>query len=230
VETVLKRFAAHPETLFDKLNGLMHSWAGSGVAATTAEIEAKPAEATSAPVVASPPSTAAATTPIAAGNLVGQLSEALAQALESLLSALPELATATPSLVQQVRDIDPEQMAEKQPAILIGGIARGDKTKSTTADPTAVLLVNIKMVEDDEWLRAGRHPQEIIANPSTSAASPCRRGLLMRSSSRPAKADRLNATQLVPLIGSGRITVAPATAEGRESGKIKIRIWDLGRR
>ncbi|MDP2142907.1 MAG: diguanylate cyclase [Gallionella sp.] len=173
VETVLKRFAANPETLFDKLNGLMHSWAGAGVAATTAEIEAKPAEATAAPVAAAP-SITAVTTPAASGNMVGQLSEALAQALESLLSALPELATATPSLVQQVRDIrTPEQMATlnkqlRQFWIKVELLA-GDKTKihDGLIRLLRLLVENIgEMVEDDEWLHGQiAILQDIIANP-----------------------------------------------------------------
>lgn len=171
LETVLKRFAAHPETLFDKLSGLMRSWGEAPVAATPAEAETNPPETTAVPAAAP---VAAAVAPATAGNMVGQLSEALAQALESLFSALPELAAATPALIQQVRSIQtPEQMSALNKQLrqfwIKVELHAGDKAKihDGLIRLLRLLVENIgEMVEDEEWLHGQvAILQEIIANP-----------------------------------------------------------------
>lgn len=173
LETVLKRFAANPETLFDKLNGLMRSWAESPVATTNAEIEVKATEATATPAPISTPS-AAPLSQAATGNATSQLSEALAQALESLFSALPELATDATPLIRQVRDIrTPEQIAELNKQLrhfwIKVELHAGDKAKihDGLIRLLRLLVDNIgEMVEDEEWLHGQvAILQEIIANP-----------------------------------------------------------------
>ncbi|MFZ3019256.1 MAG: GGDEF domain-containing protein [Gallionella sp.] len=172
VETVLKRFSANPETLFDKLNGLMRSWAESPVATATAEVETKPAEVATIPVAS--PAAAMAVAPTATGNIVSQLSEALAQALESLFSALPELAAEAPPLVQQVRNIQtPEQMSALNKQLrhfwIRVELHAGDKAKihDGLIRLLRLLVENIgEMVEDEEWLHGQiAILQEIIASP-----------------------------------------------------------------
>jgi len=176
LETVLKRFAANPETLFDKLNGLMRSWAESPVAAAAAaaDIEAKPPETTAATAAAISTHPPATITPGNTGSMVGQLTEALAQALESLLSALPELSTTTPSLVQQVRGIQtPEQLAALSKQLrqfwIKVELHAGDKAKihDGLIRLLRLLVENIgEMVEDEEWLHGQvAILQEIIASP-----------------------------------------------------------------
>lgn len=175
LETVLKRFSAHPDTLFDKLGGLIHSWGEAPVVAAAADIEAKPPETTATPaatpVSAPSPATVA---PGNAGSMVGQLTEALAQALESLLSALPELSATTPSLVQQVREIQtPEQLAALNKQLrqfwIKVELHAGDKTKihDGLIRLLRLLVDNIgEMVEDEEWLHGQvAILQEIIASP-----------------------------------------------------------------
>ncbi len=179
LETVLKRFASHPDTLFDKLAGLIHSWAETPVAAAAAEIEPGPHEATAHPVatasaaaVVAPSPTPAA--PINTGGMTSQLTEALAQALESLLSALPELSATIPPLVQQVRGIQtPEQLAELNKQLrhfwIQVELHAGDKAKihDGLIRLLRLLVENIgEMVEDEEWLHGQvAILQEIIANP-----------------------------------------------------------------
>ncbi|OGS81063.1 MAG: diguanylate cyclase [Gallionellales bacterium GWA2_59_43] len=173
LETVLKRFAVNPETLFDKLNGLMRSWAESPVATATPEIDTKPVEAATTPPPVSAPSVVAPPS-VAAGNAVGQLSEALAQALESLFSALPELATEATPLIRLVRDIRaPEQISELNKQLrhfwIKVELHAGDKAKihDGLIRLLRLLVENIgEMVEDEEWLHGQvTILQEIIANP-----------------------------------------------------------------
>ncbi|HEU0282701.1 MAG TPA: GGDEF domain-containing protein, partial [Gallionella sp.] len=105
LETVLKRFAANPEALFDKLNGLMRSWAESPVAPST---EAEPSAALAASgmtPVALPSAAAAPHIPGEEAGMPARLAELLAQTLESFLGTLPELAQEVQALAQQARNI-----------------------------------------------------------------------------------------------------------------------------
>ena len=174
LETVLKRFSAHPDTLFDKLGGLIHSWGEAPVAAAAADIEAMPPETTAPAATPVPAASPAAVAPGNAGSMVGQLTEALAQALESLLSALPELSATTPSLVQQVRAIQtPEQLAALNKQLrqfwIKVELHAGDKAKihDGLIRLLRLLVENIgEMVEDEEWLHGQvAILQEIIASP-----------------------------------------------------------------
>ncbi|MDD5384040.1 MAG: diguanylate cyclase [Gallionella sp.] len=190
LETVLTRFAATPEALFDKLNGLMRSWAESPVAASTAEIDSVPpaAPAASGAVTAMPAS--AATAHHILGEEAGmpaRLAELLAQTLESILGTLPELTQEVQTLVQQVRNIRTHEQltafAKQLRQFLIKVELRaGDNTKihEGLVRLLRLLVENIgDMVEDEEWL----HGQiailhEIIAKPiDRHAIADAERGL-----------------------------------------------------
>jgi diguanylate cyclase len=119
LETVLAKFANNPDTLHEKLQGLMRSWAGP-----TSTAPANSAPVTTAAETASPAAGAIAAAPSVAKpiakptpgdgtilELITQLRELLAQSLESTLSAHPELKKEIQVLAQQVRTApDPEQV------------------------------------------------------------------------------------------------------------------------
>src|SRR3989338_555812 len=192
VETVLARFAANPETLFEKLNGLVRSWSKSQTTADTIEIGPTPPaepvahqkpELPAAPAV----SAASAGAPGSDTETIGQISELLAQTLESTLSAQPELAQEVHTLVQQVRSIkthgEVTALARQLRQFWIKAELRGgDKAKihEGLLRLLRLLVENIgEMVEDEEWL----HGQiiilkEIIANPiNTHAIADAERSL-----------------------------------------------------
>lgn len=178
LETVLKRFATNPETLFEKLNALMRSWSESP-AANTIDIDsatpALPAESststTAATAITAHPS---ARIPSDGPEILGQLSELLAQTLESTVSTQPELAQEIQALTQQVRSIKThEQVTELakllRPFWIKVELRGGDKAKihEGLVRMLRLLVENVgEMIEDEEWL----HGQivvlkEIIANP-----------------------------------------------------------------
>ncbi len=180
LETVLTRFAANPETLFDKLNGLIRSWSESPVAANPIEIGSTPSvEPVAGSASATPPAivgTAAAPAhrPGSDAEILGKLSELLAQTLESILSAQPELAQEVQTLVPQVRSVKTHAQAMalakhlRQFWIKVE-LRGGDKAKihEGLVRLLRLLVENIgEMVEDEEWLHGQIVIlQEIIANP-----------------------------------------------------------------
>ena len=172
VETVLARFAANPETLFEKLNGLMHSWSESPVAANPIEIGATPPVAAAAHQKTEPPAASAGTLG-SDTETIGQISELLAQTLESILSTQPELAQEVRTLAQQVRSIkthgEVTALAKQLRQFWIKAELRGgDKAKihEGLVRLLRLLVENIgEMVEDEEWLHGQiAILQEIIAN------------------------------------------------------------------
>lgn len=180
VETVLTRFAANPETLFEKLTGLMRSWSDSTTtAAGIIEIDSTlPVKAdASGPAVIS---TSSALPQKFVGNseLLGQLSELLAQTLLSLLSTQPELSGQIQTLVQHVRSSKtPEQITALakllRPFWIKVELHGGDKAKvhEGLVRLLRLLVENIgEMVEDEEWVHGQVITlQEIIANPMSRA-------------------------------------------------------------
>src|SRR5574340_705961 len=189
LETVLKRFASNPETLFDKLNGLIRSWAESPAAAS-AEIEAEPSEALAASgmtPVALPGAAAAPHIPGEEAGMPARLAELRAQTLESILVRLPELKQEVQTLVQQVRGIKTHDQvtayAKQLRQFLIKVELRaGDNAKihEGLIRLLRLLVENIgEMVEDEEWL----HGQvtilrDIIAKPiDRHAIADAERGL-----------------------------------------------------
>jgi diguanylate cyclase len=180
LETVLTRFAANPDTLFEKLNSLMRSWSAGSSAASAIELESAQPAPTPAPLTgsaATSPSAPGVQAPVAtpgSGSPLQQLAELLAQTLESLLSAQPELQPEVQTLAQQARAIN----SAEQINVLARQLRQfwfkvelrgGDKTKihEGLVRLLRLLVENIgEMVEDEDWL----HGQiviltEIIANP-----------------------------------------------------------------
>jgi diguanylate cyclase len=179
LETVLARFAANPETLFEKLTGLMRSWSATTTATDTFMIEdtlpvtpvaSGPAAINTAPV---PPQKFVGNT-----ELLGQLSELLAQSLVSLLSTQPELAREVHTLVQQVRSSKTYEEVTAltkllRPFWIKVELHGGDKAKihEGLVRLLRLLVENIgEMVEDEEWVHGQVMTlQEIIANPLSRA-------------------------------------------------------------
>ncbi|MDO8292521.1 MAG: GGDEF domain-containing protein [Gallionella sp.] len=190
LETVLKRFAANPEALHDKLNGLIRSWAVSPVAAGTAEIDSiSPATpAASGAMAAVPASTATAHhMPGEEAGMPARLAELLAQTLQGILGALPELTHEVQALVQQVRDIKTPELltafAKQLRQFLIKAELRaGDNAKvhEGLVRLLRLLVENVgEMVEDEDWLHGQvAILQEIIAKPiDRHAIADAERGL-----------------------------------------------------
>ena len=181
VETVLTRFAANPETLFEKLNGLVRSWSESQATSDTIEIGSAPPAAAAAHQKTEPPAALAASAGTLGGDTetIGKLSELLAQTLESILSTQPELAQELQALVKQVRSIrthgEVTALAKQLRQFWIKVELRGgDKAKihEGLVRLLRLLVENIgEMVEDDEWLHGQIVIlQEIIANPIDTRA------------------------------------------------------------
>jgi diguanylate cyclase len=189
LETVLKRFGTNPEALFDKLNGLMRSWAESPVAPGT-EIEAEPPAALAASgmtPVALPSTPAAAHIPGEEAGMPARLAELLAQALESILGMLPELAQEVRALAQQARGIRTHDQvgafARQLRQFLIKIELRAEdnaRIHEGLIRLLRLLVGNIgEMVEDEEWLHGQvAILQEIIAKPiDRRAIADAERGL-----------------------------------------------------
>ncbi|MDP2759763.1 MAG: GGDEF domain-containing protein [Sideroxyarcus sp.] len=166
LEVVLNRFAAKPEVLFDKLNGLQQSW-GAAAADSSTHVAALPIDAP----------TAAKTTPTATTDssaILQQLRELLAQSLENTLPSHPELADEIRQLAAMVRTThDPAR---------INGLAKplrqfwlklelrgGDKVKIQEGlmRLLRLLVENVsELVSDDEWVHGQISAlQDIIAQP-----------------------------------------------------------------
>lgn len=190
LETVLKRFAGNPETLFEKLTSLMRSWSGSPVVTAEAAPSGMQGESstTHAPAVAAAGSQAVL--PQVTGSdaeLSGKLAELLAQTLEAMLSSQPQLAQEVQALIQQVRG----SKSQKQLAVLTRQLHQFlIKAELHSIDSTKIhegvirllrlLVENIgEMVEDEDWLHGQiAILQEIIAKPvDRHAIADAERGL-----------------------------------------------------
>ena len=192
LETVLKRFAANPEALFDKLNGLIRSWAETQVA-TSAEIDdiiapAGPAvSSASSAAPAAPGSAAPSHLPGEEVGLPARFAELLAQTLEGVLGTLPELAQEVQTLVSQVRDVRTHDQLSDFTKLLRKFLLKVEFRASDNAKIheglirlLRLLVDNIsEMVEDEEWLHGQvAILQEIIARPiDRHAIADAERGL-----------------------------------------------------
>lgn len=180
LETVLNRFAAKPDELFEKLQGLLRSWSTAPTA--NLEITAPPAgtQETAAPAKSGPQTggSVAATAPggdnqQAHQELISQLRELLAQTLENSLTTQPELTTEINELARQVRATDNNQIYELASKLrhfwLKLELRGGDKTKiqEGLVRLLRLLVENVgELVADDKWLQGQIHTlQDIIANP-----------------------------------------------------------------
>ena len=175
LETVLTRFAANPETLFEKLQGLLRSWTGTPSSAASpadmlADIPDAAATSNSVPAVTT---TAASGIP-SGSDMHTQLRELLAQTLESTLSTQPEFSAEVDSFAQQIRsatDYDQITKIAKQLRSfwLKAELRGGDKIKiqEGLVRLLRLLVENVgELVEDEEWLHGQIATlQEIVANP-----------------------------------------------------------------
>ena len=172
LETVLTRFAANPEILFDKLTGLISSWSKTPTSINAIEIDAEPPAAVAA---SAPPVVAASTTPAGdTAEMLGQIVELLVKTLESTLSTQPELAPEVQALIPQVRGVKtPQQVADLAKQLRqfwLKTELRGDdrsRIQEGLVRLLRLLLANVgEMVADEEWLHGQIVTlQEIIANP-----------------------------------------------------------------
>ncbi|MDD4978543.1 MAG: diguanylate cyclase [Gallionella sp.] len=181
LETVLTRFAANSDTLFEKLNGLVRSWS-----TTTAATSASADVTTSEPIAdaAKPLSTPAvpATSPIAVtsaalpenGDIHAQLRELLAQTLESTLSTQPEFAVEVKAISEQIRAATNHEqivtLAKQLRQFWIRVELRGgDKAKIQEGliRLLRLLVENVgELVENEEWLHGQITTlQGIVDNP-----------------------------------------------------------------
>lgn len=190
LETVLNRFAARPDEMFEKLQGLLRSWA----TAPTATLDAPPLPP---PLPETPPSKGATAmisgifktgeknNAIAAQSggskdsaqshqeLITQLRELLAQTLENSLTTQPELSAEIKDLAQLVRATDNNQITELTVKLrhfwLKLELRGGDKTKiqEGLVRLLRLLVENVgELVADDQWLHGQIVTlQEIISNP-----------------------------------------------------------------
>lgn len=178
VDTVLSRFSAKPDQLFEKLGNLIRSWSASPTtdSLVDGEIPQAAQPAASAPTAIATPSAAQ---PAVKGDdemneVLGKLTGLLAQALESCISTQPELADEvkrlTP-LVMQTRSRD--QVAELGRQLrqfwLKVELRSEDKIRiqEGLVRLLRLLVENVgEMVEDEEWLHGQIQTlHDIIDNP-----------------------------------------------------------------
>jgi diguanylate cyclase len=170
LQTVLARFSAKPEILFEKLGNLIRSWSESP---TTANLVDE-AHATSDTLTAAAPTAPLAINDGYATQMLSKLTELLAQTLESTISAQPELSDEMHRLTAQVRAISTHdevtELARQLRHFWIKVELRGiDKTRiqEGLVRLLRLLVENVgEMVEDEEWLHGQIHTlHDIIDNP-----------------------------------------------------------------
>ncbi|OGT02487.1 MAG: diguanylate cyclase [Gallionellales bacterium RBG_16_57_15] len=171
LETVLARFGSNPETLFEKLTGLMRSWSESPAAAKSSEVAPVHPDAPTPAVIAAATSAHASDSD---AEMLAKLSELLAQTLESILSIQPDLAQEVQTLIQQVRCIKTREQLTTLASLLRKFCIKvelrgGDKAKihEGLVRLLRLLVENVgEMVEGEEWLHGQiAILQEIIAKP-----------------------------------------------------------------
>jgi diguanylate cyclase len=173
VDTVLSRFGAKPDALFEKMQSLVRSW-GSATATASEFAPALAPDVTPAPA----PAPATTSSPIAAsagGNeLLNQLRELLAQSLENTQPSHPELGDEIKKLVALVRATnDPTRISDLAKQLrqfwLKLELRGGDKVKIQEGllRLLRLLVENVsELVADDEWIHGQITTlQEIIAQP-----------------------------------------------------------------
>lgn len=169
VDTVLSRFGAKPDALFEKMQSLVRSWGSASSAVSEFAPAAMPDIATIQTSTPPPPS---ATT---GGNeLLNQLRELLAQSLENTQPSHPELGDEIKKLVAVVRATnDPSRINELAKQLrqfwLKLELRGGDKVKIQEGllRLLRLLVENVsELVADDEWIHGQITAlQEIIAQP-----------------------------------------------------------------
>jgi diguanylate cyclase len=181
LDTVLIKFAANPEVLYEKLHGLLRSWAGAGTPAPAAASAAshtpeaagaaKEPELGAVGVSTQVPAVAAV---VVGPEMMKDLQELLAQTLESNKALEPGMAEEITMLVQQVRSVrEHEQvtdLAKKLRHFWVKLELRGgDKAKiqEGLVRLLRLLVENVgELVADDKWLHGQiAMLQDIIAQP-----------------------------------------------------------------
>lgn len=173
VETVLSRFAKDPAVLFEKLQGLMHSWSGAPTAPAPDEFPPLPAQPAAKAAAPKPAAVPAATQPDNR-ELMDQLRELLALALESTLVGQPEMADEIKSLAALARSASEQDGLDELARQLRQfwyklEMRGGDKNRiqEGLVRLLRLLVENVsEMVEDDKWLHGQVAAlQEIVAKP-----------------------------------------------------------------
>lgn len=169
VDTVLSRFGAKPDALFEKLQGLVRSWGNAATAVSEFAPTAMP------DIAAEPISTPPPPSVTTGGNeLLNQLRELLAQSLENTQPSHPELGDEIKKLVAVVRATnDPSRINELAKQLrqfwLKLELRGGDKVKIQEGllRLLRLLVENVsELVADDEWIHGQITAlQEIIAQP-----------------------------------------------------------------
>ncbi len=173
LETVLNKFSSSSETLFEKLQGLLHSWSDAPTASSLGEL----IPTTPEPIAAgTTPPVAATVTPGAKAHaeMVSQLRELLAQTLESSLTSEPDLATDIKALAQQARatsDYDQIIQLSKHLRKYWIKLELRDSDKAKIQEGVIrllrLLVDNVgELASDDKWLHGQIATlQEIISRP-----------------------------------------------------------------
>jgi len=180
VETVLSKFSANGDVLFEKLQGLLSSWSDAPTTAAVGDLAVPASESVatdSATAVAALP----AVTPGAKvhAEMVTQLRELLAQTLESSLTSQPDLANEIHALAQQARsttDFDQTTQLSKQLRQHWIKLELRDSDKAKIQEGVVrllrLLVENVgELASDDQWLHGQITTlQEIIAGPMDKRA------------------------------------------------------------
>ena len=175
LETVLNKFSSNSDALFEKLQGLLHSWSEAPTASNMGELI--PSELEPAATGVTPPAAIAPTAAPGAkvyAEMVSQLRELLARTLESSITSQPELASEIQALAQQARltnDFDQTTQLSKhlrQYWIKLE-LRESDKAKiqEGVVRLLRLLVDNVgELASDDQWLHGQVTVlQEILARP-----------------------------------------------------------------
>ena len=176
LETVLTRFAANPETLHEKLQGLLRSWSQDATSPAVGAIEPLADSTTTAAVGGISPIARATASLLSAGDkdMHTQLRELLAQALESILSTQPEFTAEVTAFSGQIRSAtDYDQITKLAKQLrqfwFKVELRGGDKAKiqEGLVRLLRLLVENVgELVEDEEWLHGQITTlQQIVDNP-----------------------------------------------------------------
>ncbi len=182
LETVLTRFSANPDTLFEKLNGLIRSWsstARSGSELVTDTDSAETPLSTETSISASPVSSPAAETATSDKTLLNQ--DIVEKLRELLIQALQQTASIEPDFIEEVNTFTAKlratseleqitQLAKQLRAFWLKIELRGsdkNKIQEGLIRLLRLLVENVgELVEDEGWLHGQiTSLQGIIENP-----------------------------------------------------------------
>ena len=180
LETVLTRFSAKPNVLFEKLSNLVRSWSESPTSTSLIETPAEspePAAVAPSPVPQPTPQpvvNAEANPREKSAEMITRFAELLAQTLEASVNAQPEMRDDAKQLTSQIRAVtSPEQLTELSRQLrhfwLKIELRGGDKNRIQDGliRLLRLLVENVgEMVDDEEWLHGQiKALQVIIDNP-----------------------------------------------------------------